>query len=117
VAKHSGYLAGPVSHDRIKEGSIGLLLMAPIYQTQRFGAPKPSTAVFRKDMAAFHTFDLVYMLGVGMHRQVNKLVNMYANIEMEVSMLVFFVLVGQCFGSIYLVLFNEMSQLLFACLS
>jgi hypothetical protein len=32
-------------------------------------------------MAAFPTSDLVYMVGVGVHRQVDKLVDMYVDIE------------------------------------
>jgi hypothetical protein len=40
VAEHSNNLVGPVSADWIKEGSIGLILVALICQTKRFGCPR-----------------------------------------------------------------------------
>jgi hypothetical protein len=39
VAEYSNSLAGPMSDDQIEEDSIGLVLVALVYQTQRFRVP------------------------------------------------------------------------------
>lgn len=69
VAEYSGNLVGPVSDDWIEEGSIDIVLVALICQTQRFGLrPSRVCVASYKDMMAFLTYGLLYMAGVGMCR-------------------------------------------------
>jgi hypothetical protein len=65
MAKHFSNLARSVSDDWIEEGLVGLVLLLLIYQTQKFRVPpKAGVVASQKDMVAFPTSDLVYMVGV-----------------------------------------------------
>jgi hypothetical protein len=53
VADHSANTAGPMSDDRIEEGSIDLVLLVLICKTQRFGVP-PSRVLWQPIMIWWH---------------------------------------------------------------
>jgi hypothetical protein len=68
--------------DRIEVHSIGLVLEVPTYHIQKFGVPpKRGTMESHMDMVACPTFDLGYMVVVGMRTDMAQV-----GIRMEVSM-------------------------------
>jgi hypothetical protein len=79
VAKESGILAEIVFGDQIEEYPIGLVPVVLVYRTQKLWYPKTGVVASHKNTVgaflAFPTFGLAYMVEVGMHKEVDKLVD------------------------------------------
>jgi hypothetical protein len=82
-----------VPGDQIDVNPIGLALVAPTYQIQKFGVP-PKWGIMSShiDIVACPTSDLGHIVVVGMHND-----KAHVHTEVEVPILVCWVLIGLCF--------------------
>jgi hypothetical protein len=115
--EYSGSLVETVPDDQIRGDSINHVPVGLAYQTQMFGVPpKLGMVVSHKDIAgtswAFPTFGLAGMVEVDMYENMKIEVGMaWVDIGMDVAMLVFMALIGQCLRSIYSALLDKKVQL------
>lgn len=79
VAKESGILVEIVFDDQIEEYPIGLVPVVLVYRTQKLWYPQDRCCGIHKNIVGafleFPIFGLAYMVEVGMHKEVDKLVD------------------------------------------